>query len=120
MILGQTIQGAGTGNTLVFFTPWFPRQADNARFTFERVHSSLSGGTESVKVYSKEVEESGTPGTAAATFLQIGSTRFFVAEPDDLKELVRFRIELDELTGSLHFRFLQPTWFATAKESTPP
>lgn len=114
MILGQTIQG-DSSTTLYFFTPWFPRRADNAKFTFERIHSTLSVAEE-VEVYHKEAEESGTGDyLATADFSQLGSTRFYESDATNLKELVRFRIKIDKASGMLHFRFLQPTWFATAE-----
>lgn len=117
MIIGQTIE-ASSSATQTYYTPWFPGQADNAIFTFEQIHSTL-GSAEDVSVYTKEAEEEGVGSAATSgTFSQLGSTRFYEASPTGLKDLVRFRIFLRDTTGFLHFRFLQPTWYATADAST--
>lgn len=119
MIIGETIE-ASTSDPQVYWTPWFPRQADNGAFTFERIHSTL-GAAEAVTVYTKSAEDAGTGSPATdGSFTQIGSTRFFEAVATELQDLVRFRILLRDTTGWLHFRFLPPTWFATAHVPATP
>ncbi|MGK0155708.1 MAG: hypothetical protein ACI9SE_002673 [Neolewinella sp.] len=118
MIIGQTINSLDKeGDVAKFFSPWFPRQDDNARFAYERIHSTLDS-PETVEVFSKRSEDSGdSPGSVVATFAGLGATGFFEASCFDLKDMVRFRvtIAIEEDPGWLHFRFLEPTWFATAR-----
>jgi hypothetical protein len=117
MIIGQTINDLGTDGAVTFFTPWFSRADDNARFTYERIHSTLVS-SETVEVYSKKGEDPGdSPGSVVATFAGLGSTSLFEAACSGLKDMIRFKITLasNDSPGWLHFRFLQPTWFAEAK-----
>lgn len=112
MIIGQTIN-ADYGAVREHFTPWFPRVADNAAFTFQRIFSTL-GIEEVVEVFHKNAEDSGT-GSSVASFAQLGSTDLYEAACAGLKEMVRFRIQIKDTTGWLHFRFLSPTWYPTGK-----
>ena len=112
MIIGQTLD-AHDVDDIDFFTPWLPRGADNAIFTFERIHSTLSTD-EVVTVYHKNAEDAGA-GTGFAGFSQLGSTDLFEAACTGIKEMVRFGIQIKDGTGWIHFRFLPPTWYPTGK-----
>ena len=112
MIIGQTVH-AEDGENKVFLTPWFPRVADNAIFTFERIHKTLSGAPE-IDVLHKDAESTGT-GSPLVSFAQVGSTGLYEAPASGIKEMVRFKLTIPDGTGWLHFRFLPPTWYPTGK-----
>ncbi|MCB9583767.1 MAG: hypothetical protein H6718_00125 [Polyangiaceae bacterium] len=108
MYIGQFLP-----NGAIIFSPWFPREADNAIFTFETIDNDGSGSL-TVDVYHKNTEDPG-PGaalSATAAFSAIGSTNYKSGRFVGIKEMVRFRY-----TGSggwVIFRMLHPTWFNTA------
>jgi hypothetical protein len=113
MIIGQTLM-ADEENNRDYFTRWFPRVADNAVFTFQRIHSTLSVN-EDVDVFEKNVEDAGTGTNTSGFSSQLGSTDLYEASGINLKEMVRFRVQLKAGTGWIHFRFLAPTWYPTGK-----
>ena len=97
------------------YSPWFPREADNAIFTFETIDKDTASSPDlTVKVYHKNTETAG-PGaelTAASAFASIDSTKYESGRFTGLKEMVRFKFSV---TGSwVLFRMLQPTWYDTA------
>jgi hypothetical protein len=105
-----------------YWTPWFPKGADNGAFTIEIVKKWLgsSGGSFAVEVWTKNREEAGSQGPGSATaFTQLGSTDFWEAKVTDLKQLVRLKITVTGGTGGsalqgVVYRFLPPTWYDKA------
>jgi len=103
-------------------TPWFPKGADNAYFTYEIIHQNFgSGGSISVTVYTKNREDAGSESVTPFTFsfTQIGSTAFYHAACANLKQLVRFKITVTPGTSptgpeGVVYRFLPPTWYDKA------
>ena len=97
-----------------YYTPWFPRGADNGVFMMQRIQSTL-GTTFSVTVWTKNREDEGSEGTSAGTFTTLSGT-FEEVKCTGLKELVRFRIvtRASAVGQGAIFRFLPPTWYDTA------
>lgn len=101
-------------------TPWFPKGADNAVFTYEIIHQNFgSGGGITVTVYTKNREDAGSEGTSFTSFSQLGSTGLFEKSCANLKQLVRLKITVtpgSSPTGpeGACYRILPPTWFDTA------
>jgi hypothetical protein len=114
-VIGQTLVANGDEQPQYYYTPWFPRIADNAVFTYERIHSSLTT-PEVVTVYHKDAEDAGSEGAlVSTTWTQLGSTSLYEAKCSDLREMVRFKVELaSSAVEVLHFRFLPPTWYTKA------
>lgn len=113
MIIGQTLN-AVAGEDKFYFSPWFPRAADNAVFTFQYITDQLTGGAV-IDVLHKNAEDSGTGSVVTDFSAQLGSTDLYEAQCSGLKEMVRFRVKLKDGTGWVHFRFLPPTWYPTGK-----
>jgi len=115
-LIGHTL--VVPGNTSQdYFTPWFPRVADDARFTFEEIYSTASSVT--VTVYHKSAEDAGDEGgSSVASFSsQLSPANVYEASCSNLKELVRFKVTIGSETsapGVLRYRFLPPTWFSKA------
>lgn len=120
MHIGTEIMAIGTG-ARVYYTPWFPKGADNAIFIYEIIHKSLAGsgsaGSFTVTGYTKNLEDAGSEGTSFS-FSSLGSD-FYSANPTNLKQLVRLKITLTpngtvtEPNG-VCYRFLPPTWYDKA------
>lgn len=107
----------------VYYTPWFPKGADNGVFAMERILHTFAGaggdgdGEFTVTVWHKNREDEGSaPGSAVATLTVLGSTAFYEAKCTGLKELVRFRMEFQagSVGQGVIFRLLPPTWYDTA------
>lgn len=111
-----------TGHTLLsdtkVFSSWFPREADNAVFSYQQIKLTDGAGF-TVKVYHKNTEETGDGTDTTASFSEIGSTGIFTAPVTGLKELIRFSYEVtgDWSTGKKYvvYRMLAPTWYNTIK-----
>jgi hypothetical protein len=100
---------------------WFPRQADNARFSFQKISDGGSNqGALTIRVLHKNAEDAGDGSTITATsfLLEAGtsfpngtvSTELF----QGLKELVRFEYEANVAgTVWIEFQQLDPAWFNT-------
>lgn len=109
------------GHTLLsdtkVFSPWFPREADNAVFSYEQI--KLTGDAFNVKVYHKNTEDTGDGSDTGVSFSQIGSTDIYSTTATGLKELIRFSVEVtgDWSGGSkfVVYRMLAPTWYNTIK-----
>lgn len=127
MNIGTQLTAMGTTiGPLTFYSPWFPKGADNAYFSYELLYKNLgTGGTPGsfiVTVYTKNREDFGSEGTAYTSFTAIGSsTTFFHKECTNLKQLIRFKFVLTPgLTpptvgqDSVIYRILPPTWYDTA------
>lgn len=102
-----------TGTTIKVFSPWFPRGADNAIFTYETIVANGSAELV-VKVVTKSTETSGDGAVATATvgWANVTGSSFYTARYEGLNELVRFQYEIAK--GSLLYRMLPPTWYNTA------
>lgn len=119
MHIGTQLMTLSTG-AKSYYTPWLPKGADNAYFTYELIHQFLaSGGTFVVTGYTKNREEPGSEGTSFA-FSQIGSTAFYEASPTNLKQLVRFKVTItpggsaSDGAQGVTYRLLPPTWYDKA------
>lgn len=99
-----------------YYTPWFPKGADNGVFMMEKLLDTISGTAVTVTVWTKNREDEGSaPGSLVGTFATL-SGAFLEAICTGLKDLVRFRINFTAAsTGQgVIFRFLGPTWYDTA------
>jgi len=105
MLFGQTTDGTEV------YSPWFPRQGDNARFTLEVV--AVSSATLKVEVFTKNSEDAGD-GTIVSGVSATSTTverKVFEAE-GGLEELVRYKFTVtDAVTKWVLFRMLRPVWF---------
>lgn len=115
MFPGQWIHTSSGKVTL--WSPWFPRTADDAIFTYEEMVND--GGSLVVKVFGKDSEEAGDGvEVTGGAFAQLGATNFYkTSVVAGLPELVRFRYELtreESAQASVLFRMLSPTWFDQA------
>jgi hypothetical protein len=100
-----------------YYTPWFPKGADNGVFTLEKILDTISGTAFAVRVFTKNKEDEGSlPGSAVGTFAVLGSSAFYEADCSELKDLVRFEIKFTAASAGqgVIFRFLPPTWYDTA------
>lgn len=104
-----------------YYTPWFPKGADNALLMMELIANTIPTGAGAVTatVWTKNLEDEGSaPGSAAATFTSLtGATLgFFEAACTGLKQLVRFQVTFraDAVGQGVIYRFLGPTWYDTA------
>ena len=123
MHIGTQLMVIGGTEARVYYTPWFPKGADNAVFLLKIIHKSLTGSPAStfvVEVFTKNLEDAGSQGSATApfTFSSLGSD-FLKTQATDLKQLVRFKITLTPGTGvtgpdGVCYRFLPPTWYDKA------
>lgn len=94
------------------YTPWFPRQADNAIFTWEIIQQFV-GTDVDVMVYARNTDESGAgDDISPVSWGTDGSLRFHTFT--GLKELVRFKVTGTGGSVAALYRFLTPTWFDDA------
>ena len=113
-------QTAG-GDKYEIYSPWFPRQADNAIFTFYQIQKLLGTGDLVVEIFHKNAEDLGPGSLITSTFVEEGSSGvFWTSTPvTGLKELVRCRVHAGFASGAGHygawFRILEPTWFNRAR-----
>ncbi len=115
MFEAQLLMGQGSEGTQVF-SPWFPRQGDNARMTLEVV--AISGATIKVEVFTKSSETdgdgslAGTSGTDKIERTTAGRETYEWS--GNLNELVRYKFTVtDATTKWVLFRMLPPVWFDT-------
>lgn len=119
----KTMPAAGAEQQPVLvYSPWFPREGDNGRFTLEVV--AISEATITLEVFHKNTEDTGD-GTAygdATNILFDNKSGRTTQEWTGLKELVRFRYEVlphseapDGTVGWVLFRLLRPVWFESVK-----
>ena len=108
------------GDKYEIYCPWFPRQADNAIFTFYQIQKLLGTNDLVVEIFHKNAEDLGPGSVITSTFVEDGSSGvFWTSTPvTGLKELVRYRVYAGFDTGMGHygvwFRILEPTWFNKA------
>lgn len=113
-----TAQYLPTGTTI--WSPWFSRQGDYLRPTLEVVANGGSSPTITVKVYTKNTEDT-TDGTNADSGTTItgttAGTRYtaeWVPSPNashGLDELVRYQFAVTGSSAWVLFRMLTPVWF---------
>lgn len=108
MFEAQLLVASGEG-TLVF-SPWFPRQGDNATFTLEVV--ATNGVELDVQVFTKNVEDpgDGTPVLGGAIALSAPGISRGAWGPDTLLELVRYQFVARGEGLWVLFRMLPPVW----------
>jgi hypothetical protein len=116
MHIGELLLTSGTNSVL---TPWFGRQADNARFTYETVYT-IGSPTFTVEVFHKNKEDLG-PGSSWGTLSWTTYGNFKAATAAGLKEMVRFKltVSVSSGTGGVLYRFVEPTWFDQASDTSP-
>jgi len=110
MFIGQTVL-----TTQSVFTPWLPRQADNAIMTWELVQQI--GGTElAVKLFSKNREDPGEGAEVGPSSWDDDGvhTGIRYSTFTGLREMVRFKVTASNDSGACIFRLLSPTWFDDA------
>lgn len=109
------------------YSPWFPRQADNARMTAEVV--AVSGATLKVELFTKNKEDAGdgtnadsagTPTNITLSAAGRTTTEWLSRSTIGLKELVRFKFTV---TGTNNydwvlFRMLPAIWFNSVSTTT--
>lgn len=116
MHIGTSLMAMGSTSAKTYYTPWFPRGAENAVFTYELIQALPVGGTFAVTALHKNREDQGAEGTtlvASGSFSQIGSSGLYHGVGTGIKELVRFKLVVTPAgTGDgLVYRFLPPTWY---------
>ena len=124
MNIGTLLITLAPGSAQEYFTPWFPKGADNAVFTYEIIRQNFgTGGTPgfTVAVYTKNLEDVGSQGTAVSgSWTQLSPADFYEFKATNLRQLVRFKITLTGstlgLTGQegVVYRILPPTWYDKA------
>src|SRR5262245_39615578 len=114
MWMNTQIIGLDT-NTTTYYSPWFPRAADNAVFTAEVLQDTFGNGGIELEVFTKNTEDEGSGGSAVATLSALAGS-FFEANVIGLKELVRFGITFKASSAGegAVFRMLPPTWYDKA------
>lgn len=116
MNIGTTLMAMGSTAARTYYTPWFPRGAENAVFTYEVIQALAGAGTFAVTALHKNREDQGAEGAslvASGGFSQIGTSGFFHGIATGIKELVRFKIVVTPAGASdgVVYRFLAPTWY---------
>ncbi|MBZ0150269.1 MAG: hypothetical protein K8J09_01965 [Planctomycetes bacterium] len=101
--------------SVTYYTPWFPRGAENAAFSLEKVADTIGNGGVTFGVVTKNREDEGSGGTSAGSFSSV-SGGFYEATCTGLSELVRFTITFraTAVGQGVIFRFLPPTWYDKA------
>ncbi|MHC4516217.1 MAG: hypothetical protein ACYS5W_21315 [Planctomycetota bacterium] len=122
MHIGHTIiqdDNGEAGGSTVLFSPWFPREADYAVFSYEQIALKGSGTAFEVLVYHKNTEDTGEGATSGASFSSL-SDNIYTSSKVAYKELIRFRYEVKDGNyndGGVCFviyRMLAPTWYNAA------
>jgi hypothetical protein len=101
-----------------WYSPWFPKGADNGVFTVEVVQSTLTGNDPEfeIGVYTKNLEDEGSAPTSVGTLAPVGSSTFYEVSGTSLKQLVRLAItfQAGAVGEGIVLRVLAPTWYDTA------
>jgi hypothetical protein len=102
-------------NINIYYSPWFPRGADNAVFMAEILKDTFTGNSMEITVYTKNAEDEGSGATPVATLSTL-TGGFVEANVTGLKELVRFGMEFKAGAAGegAEFRILPPTWYDKA------
>jgi len=100
------------------FGPWLEREADNLRATADLI--AKDGSNLTVRLYSKDQEDSGDGSEVSATRKITASTtgrkvqEWNPGAGAGLKELVRYKFQCSTVEGGwVLFRMLGPIWFDT-------
>ena len=104
------------GGTTTLFGPWFPREADNAIFSYERIKLEGTNAQFDVSVYHKNVDEIGDGADTGASFSLRSNNVYTSAAVTGLKELVRLQYKLHQGISELNvaiYRMLGTTWYNT-------
>jgi hypothetical protein len=111
------LAGPSEGDQYKVFSPWFPRQGDNATFTIETVEQN-GNPTLSVSAFTKNSEDAGDGSDADGGTSLTASTTAGERDSDTwaqkFKELVRYEFTITTSSGSgewILFRMLPPVWF---------
>lgn len=116
MHIGTSLMAMGSTAARTYYTPWFPRGAENGVFTYEVIQALAGAGTFSVTALHKNREDQGAEGTslvASAAFSQIGTSGIYHGVATGIKELVRFKLVVTPVgvSDGVVYRFLPPTWY---------
>lgn len=125
MNIGTLLVTLASESAEVYFTPWFPKGADNAYFTYELIRKNLGTGTPlgafTVEVYTKNREDAGSQGTSVSgSWTLLTGTDFYEFKAENLRQLVRFKVTLQgghtppAGQEGVVYRFLPPTWYDKA------
>lgn len=125
MTIGTLLVTLASASAEVYFTPWFPKGADNAYFTYDIIRKSLGTGTPAgsftVQVYTKNREDAGSQGASVSgSWTQLTGTDFYEFPAENLRQLVRFKITVKGGTTpptgqeGVVYRILPPTWYDKA------
>lgn len=124
MNIGTLLITMAPGTAQEYYTPWFPKGADNAHFTLEIIRQNFgTGGTPGFKVemLTKNREDVGSKGTSlGSTWTQLTGTNFYDFAATNLRQLVRFKITVTGGTTpptgqeGVMYRILPPTWYDKA------
>ena len=120
MNIGTLLITLAPGTAQEYFTPWFPKGADNAVFTYEIIRQNFgTAGTPvfKVEVYTKNREDVGSQGTTVSgSWTQLSPSLFYEIKTTNLRQLVRFKITVTGGTTpptgqeGIMYRILPPTW----------
>jgi hypothetical protein len=101
-----------------YFTPWFPKGADNGVFMLEVLQNTLPADDPpmTLAAYTKNLEDEGSAPVSVGTLQQLGASPFFELNCTGLKQLVRLAITLQATSvgQGIVLRVLPPTWYDTA------
>ena len=116
MHVGQWLVASNSSGATKVFSPWFPRGADNAVFTYESI-KTVGSATLTITVVHKNREDTGNGTSAGDTWTAVAGSAFKTQTILQLKELVRFEFELTSSSGDAFclYRMLAPTWFNDAE-----
>ena len=110
------------GQTLLadtkLFSDWFPREADNAIFSYEYMKETAGVTSFTVTVYHKNTEDPGEGVVKTGSFSELPTdTDIFTLRLEGLKEMVRFSFEVagswTDAPAYSVYRMLPPTWYNT-------
>lgn len=120
MFEAQILFGAADAGAAVY-SPWFPRQGDNAVFTLDTIEIQGTGAQLSVQVFTKNSEDAGDGAVAddgmgsaveIVRTLADGPGRENNTWEGNLKEMVRYKFIMKNSTDDWAlFRMLPPVWF---------
>lgn len=115
MYIGDLIPAAAPPTAPTLFTSWFPRQADNAIFTYEII-DAMGGTSFSVRVFHKNKEDpgEGEPAEGVGSPEWTADGTLYTGTFMELKEMVRFEVTSGTSGLGVCYRFLSPTWFNDA------
>lgn len=116
MFEAQYIMTKDADAGVTIYSPWFPRQGDQIRYTLDLVNAD--GATITVTLMHKNREDTGDGATTGSSIAATSSVGRSVVEfKTGLKEMVRYKFlvtaVIDGTVGWVAYRMLAPTWFDT-------